>query len=389
MKRIYWLLTFVLLFTLVLAACGGSEEAAPTEAAPAAVEESGSAPESEAATAVPTPIPAPTEAPVPTEAPEPTAEPAASIISFADLNPLGKPADLNSYRNEMILTMSGTNAAGELITQTISMQMAFTTDPAASSVDMMIEGAADMADMGAINMVQIGDTNYMVIPQMGCVTLPAEGESLLDNSMTQEFSPESMFGTLENLTLVGDDEIDGIPVRHYTFDETAVPEQDRLGIVSMNGHVYIAKDGGYLVSMVSDIQGDSTFLEGFEGNQDAVMHMEFRTKDINQPFEIVPPAECEGQTANAAPPFPALEDASDLVTFPGVMGYTTAVPLADAIAFYQNAMAEAGYTYSEDSSFISDQAASLTFNGEAGAVSVTLSETDGVTSVTILYDASQ
>ena len=56
MKRIYWLLTFVLLFTLVLAACGGSEETAPTEAAPAAVEESGSAPESEAATAVPGPL---------------------------------------------------------------------------------------------------------------------------------------------------------------------------------------------------------------------------------------------------------------------------------------------------------------------------------------------
>ena len=70
MKRIYWLLTFVLLFTLVLAACGGSEEAAPTEAAPAVVEESGSAPESEAATAVPTPVPSPTEATVPTEAPE-------------------------------------------------------------------------------------------------------------------------------------------------------------------------------------------------------------------------------------------------------------------------------------------------------------------------------
>jgi len=389
MKRIFWTITLLLLFSLALAACGG-EEAAPDENAPAVeVENTSSAPAAaeptEAPTAVPTAIPSPTAEPSPTA----TAEQETAVVSFADLNVKSNPEDLNSYRYEMVMTISGTDDNGQPTNQSIAMQMAFTSDPKAASISFVADGVADMADFSSMEMVQIGDTNFMVLPEMGCISLPSEGEDLLENPMTEEFSPETLFGGLENLTLVGNDEINGIPVLHYRFDESAIAEADAEGIQSMQGDVYIAKDGGYLVRMIADMQGDADFMEGFENINDAVMHIEFNLKDLNEPFEIVPPAGCDGQGTGGEPPFPVVEDATDLVNFPGIMGYSTAVSVADVVAFYQDEMAAAGYTYAEGESFITDTAASLTFTGESGTVNVTASENNGVTSVAILSDTGE
>jgi len=385
MKRIFWILTLALL-SLALVACGGGEEAAPAETAPAAANTNS---ESAAPAATEAPTAEPTAVPAPTAEPSPTAEPQSAKISFAELNPNNRPENLDSYRYDMILTMSGVNDQGEAVSQSMTMQMAHTADPKASSITMVTEGVADMGDIGNLEMVQIGDTNYMVLPGMGCINLPAEGEDLLQNSMTDAFTPEEMFNNLENLTLVGEETIDDIRVLHYTFDETAVPAADAQGLQSMQGDVFIAKDGGYLVRMSVDMQGDTTFLQGFEGVNDAVMHVEFNLKDINQPFEITLPASCADQGANAEPPFPVVEGATDLVNFAGIMGYSVNMPLADVIAFYQEQMPAAGYTYAEDQSFIADEAASLSFTGDSGTALVTLSETDGVTSVTILADSGQ
>jgi len=71
------------------------------------------------------------------------------------------------------------------------------------------------------------------------------------------------------------------------------------------------------------------------------------------------------------------------------MGYSTAVSVADVVAFYQNEMAAAGYTYAEGESFVTDTTASLTFTGESGTVNVTASENNGVTSVAILSDTGE
>ncbi len=396
MKRIYWMITLLLLFSLALAACGGGEEPAPTVAAtavpPAEAEAPAEAP-AEAEAEAPAEAPAeasPTEAAEPTAAPVPAEEPEAAPISFADLNFSGKSDDLESYRYEMIMTISGVNDAGEPVSQGMTMQMAFIKDPAASSIVMVSDGIADMEDMGSIEMVQIGNTSYMVMPEMGCLALPAEEEDLMQSSMADEFTPEAMFNDLEKLDLVGDDEINGIPVLHYTYDESAIPAGEAQGITKANGDIFVAKDGGFLVRMVSDMEGDSTFMEGFEGIKDAVMHIEFNMTDINAAFEILPPAGCEGQGPDAEPPFPVLEDATDLFNFPGMMSYSTAVSAEDAITFYQEAMAEAGYTFAEDESFITTGLANLVFNSETlGAVSISISENNGVTSIAVLSETNE
>jgi hypothetical protein len=70
----------------------------------------------------------------------------------------------------------------------------------------------------------------------------------------------------------------------------------------------------------------------------------------------------------------------------GLSSYTTAVSVAEAIEFYQNAMAELGYTYSEDDSFVTDDSAILTFNQDGEVVNVSISEIDSETSITVISE---
>ncbi|MBK8987125.1 MAG: hypothetical protein IPM39_13780 [Chloroflexi bacterium] len=383
MKRIHWLLILVVIMSLALAACGGGEEPAATAVAETApVTESN---ESAPPTAAP-PTAAPPTAVPPTAVPTATSEPEQASVAFADLNFGNKMEALSSYRYEMVMTVSGTDESGTPTSKTMTMQMAFTNDPQASSISVSGDGIPGMEEASSIEIVQIGSTSYMVFPEMGCVAFPAEEEDLLQNDLAQEFNPETMFRSLDDLTLVGEDTINGIRVLHYTFDESDITTEDAQGLMAANGDLFIAKDGGYLVRLAADMNGDALFMEGFEEIKDAVMRMEFNVTDINQPFEIIPPAGCEGQGPDAELPFPVVENATDVINFPGVIGYSTTLPPADVIAFYQEAMADAGYTYAEGQSFITDSAASLTFDGSSGAVSVTISDSNGVTSVAILYE---
>lgn len=387
MKRVYWFVGLLLIFSLLLAACGGSDEETAVEAtalptaAPVAIEEAAeeAAPPAAEATAVPMSDP--------TAVPEPTAEPIAAEVSAADLNFDDPLAELDSYRYNMVLFSTGKNEDGAVVTTTMNVQVAITTNPTATAMIMTMEGGEETLGMGTMELVQIGDTSYMVLPEMGCMAVPVS-EDELDNPMAEAFSPKEVLDNLDKVKLEGEEVINDIRVLHYSYDETALPDDEREGIESFDGHLYVAKDGGYLVRMVTDIVGNSTFIEDLQSLTDTAVHIEFDLQDVNSVDEIVPPAACEGQTA-AESPFPMLEDATEVFNMAGISSYTTAVSLAEAQEFYQNTMAEMGYTYSEDESFITDTSAFLTFNGEDGAVNINLGAVDGKVSITILYESGE
>lgn len=387
MKRLYWILVVLLVLGLTLAACGGGDETAVSTP----VAESAQPEEVVEEVQAPAPTAPPTAAPTAVPTPEPTPEPVA--VSLADLNFTSRPDELDSYRYEMIISATGVDQSGAEVTQSITILMAFTTDPQAMSISMTAEGAdmvadgvdMDPLDFANIEIVQIGGTSYMVFPEIGCMAFPAD-EDLMQNPLLSEISPEAMFGDLSGVKLVGEEDRAGFRVLHYTFDESSLPADDREDVRTMNGHLYIAKEGGFLVAMIVDLEGSADeFLMGLDAVEDATVRMEYTLKDVNQVIEIVIPAGCAGQTAEDLD-YPVLEDAANLFNMFGMISYTTAVSVADAIEFYQNEMAELGYTYSEDDSFIFGSTALLVFNNDTGSVSINISEGDGETSVTIFAE---
>lgn len=389
MKRITWII-LLLIFSLALAACGGDEpetavdEPAAQEEAPAAQEEAPAAEPTAASTNA-------TEA----EAPEPAAETqteAGTTVSFADVQMVSLD-DLTSYRYTVDVTVTGTDAEGTEYTETMHMETLASTDPPATSTIMTSEGTADAEEMGTMEFVRTEDANYFVMGDMGCITMPAgEDDGMMEEDFTEKFSPDSVAEDLSNVTFVGKETINGIDTLHYTYDETALAGED-TGIVSVEGHIYVAEEGGYMVRSIMDMTGDSVAFMGEEDGADfqlATTHIEMNLSNVNEAVEITPPAACEGQGAAGSADWPMLEDAGAISSIAGIINYTSETSIEDAITFYDTEMAAIGYTKNKDGSFVSDGSAFLAYTNEAGEeVSVTIAKdiSSDLTSVTILSDS--
>ena len=396
MKRITWII-LLLIFSLVLAACGGDEpevtveesvaQEEPTAQEEPAAQEEPETQETQEEAPVEEPAAKPTDEPKPVEEAETKAE---AAISFDDLQ-MSSLDELTSYRYDVVVDVTSTGADGVETTQTMHMELAVSADPPATSMSMTAEGTDETAEMGTIEVVQIGDTSYMVMAELGCIVLPAGGDSAMStDEITDSFSPESITEDLENVTSVGEETIDGVDVLHYTYDAAALQGEDAVGIESADGHIYVAKDGGYMVRSIVDVTGDSAFVEGLQNEEfmSATTHIEMNLTDVNEAVEILPPTACEGQEATI-PDWPMLDDASEVASFAGIVSYTTEASGEEAIDFYNDAMTELGYTFDESSSFVTEGAGMLTYvNDNDESVSITIAEDpdSGLTSVTILAD---
>ena len=394
MKRITWIIV-LLIFSLALAACGGDEPEATVEA-PAAQEEPAAQEQpatQETQEEAPAAEPVDEPAAEPTDAPEAVEETKAeAAIPFDDLQ-ISSLDELTSYRYDVAIDITGTDADDVESTQTIRMELAVSTDPPATSMTMTAEGTDEAEEIGTMEFVLIEDTSYIVIAEMGCMALPAdENSGMSTEDITEDFSPESMTENLENVTFVGEETIAGIDVLHYIYDETALQGEDAVGVESAEGHIYIAKDGGYMVRSIVDVVGDSAFMgdTGDEEFQSATTHIEMNLRDVNEDVEILPPAACEGQEAPESADWPMLDDASEITSFAGIVSYTTETSGEEAIAFYNSAMSDLGYTLDDSSSFVAEGTGLLTYiNDDGENVSVTIAEDpdSGLTSVTILSDS--
>lgn len=389
-----WLLLFVLLLGLSALACnlpfGGEEEPTPRptrEADDAEAEEDG-----EAATAVPDePIATETEEePVATEVPaaEPTAETGDDSLSsiFPQSLNVSDSAQgfdtLDSYQMEMTIATTVSDT-----TQTIHATMIISTDPAQSQMSFSFEGMEDMAGMGNMSMTQIEGTSYMIVPEFGCIT-SAAGET--DDAFSNSLDANEFLEEIGEAQLVGEETINGIETLHYTFDETAV-QDETTQFNSVQGDVYIAKEGNYIVRFRLEGEGPvgSLGIAMLEEETDAdqtigLMVIEMNLTSINEPVEITIPAEC-GNSGVADSEYPVLEDAYESGSFGGIVTYKTDTPFADAVAFYQESLAADGWVYQEADSFIMDGTTALMYFDQGDrSLTVTITQETGSSAFTVV-----
>lgn len=405
MKRVSWIIVLLLMMGLVLAACGGAEpevaveepvtQEQPTEQEedpdPPAVEEPvAEEPEEEA------PVAEEPEAEEQQTAEEPEEEMSAETeVSVADIQ-FTSLDELTSYRYVMEMEITATDSTGEETTQSVQMELAVSSDPPATSMIMTAEGTEEIEDMGEMQFVQIEDTSYINMAGMGCVALPADDNAAMStDELTDGFSPEAITEDLENVSFEGEETINGIDVLHYSYDESALTAEEAIGITSMTGDIYVAKEGGYMVRSVMEAIGDSKFMVGFaEGDvqvETAVTKVEMNLIDVNEAVEILPPEACEGQEAGGSD-WPMMDDASEVASFGGIVSYTTEATAEDTIEFYNGAMDELGFALDENGSFTAPGSGLLTYvNIDDESVTVTIAQDadSGLTTVTILTDAEE
>jgi hypothetical protein len=226
------------------------------------------------------------------------------------------------------------------------------------------------ADVSAANQSgmeawQVGDTTYMVSSaqtgQANCISFStADASQRLGKGL---FSPK-LLGSLSGARYVGNDTVNGIPSKHFQYDEKAVT----LGALGkVTGEAWTAVDGGYVVKDLMKWEG-SAGLFGSSATSQGVGQWDWELSDANQPITIKAPDNCQG----AAGDLPMMPDAKEKSTFGDTITYKSASKVADVVAFYKKAMLAAGWK-AEGEATITDNFATLTFsqNGKKAQVSVT------------------
>lgn len=387
-KKWHWIVGLFIFLSLPALACGpfggGDEEAtAVTVVEPATDDE----PTSKPAPTNPPPTSPPTvEAPTATSEPTPSNEaesdaPPALAESVLEISAI-ESLPFDSYRVAMLLMFIGSQAGGEEAAQTINADLAFSSEPPASGLVINFSGLDAGFGGDEMEMVQIEGVSYMVLPGMGCITTTGE-DSLQDNPFTSMLAPDQFLENLEDARYEGEETINNIPVLHYSFDKSALVDANQSEFEEAEGHVYIAKDGGFLVRMVMDARGNIDFFtENVDQNGD--LHLEINLTDVDEPVDISIPEACE---AAAASNFPMLADATEISSFSGVVSYKTALPTEDVIVFYDDALAGEGWAKDEASSFVGGGSALIVYTREGESLNLTISpDQDGGGTLVVLIN---
>ncbi|MCP4360245.1 MAG: hypothetical protein GY796_19740 [Chloroflexi bacterium] len=289
------------------------------------------------------------------------------------VNEITQPEDVNSYRIIMDMSMTSTDEADVETSQSFQINLGFSKDPEAMSMNMSAEGVEDMEEFGEMNMAQLDGVTYMTIPGFGCITSSEDESAFGDDDPFADFTDTSAFmEDIGEANYEGEESINGIDTLHYTFDETSLETPD-ADVEWLEGHIYVAKDGGWLVRMVMEGEGEFDEIGGVP--QYGNMKLQIDLLDINQPIDVSIPADCEGEAAGETA-WPMVADAANVSSFGGIVTYETEMPLEDVLAFYDNAFSAEGWTKNEDSSFEMGDTAIITYEMDGASLNLSVSKED-------------
>ena len=119
-------------------------------------------------------------------------------------------------------------------------------------------------------------------------TVISDTAQVMTDLMSQvvDFNP-----LIENPVFVGEEVVNGVPVRTYTFEVRSIDAASGVEAVRSDGSYAIAVDGDYLV----DYRLDLELRTGAEGDPEAefsISSFDLSLEEINRPMAIAFPANC-------------------------------------------------------------------------------------------------
>lgn len=377
-KTFQWIVIFIIMMGLTSLACsafsGGDEPVAevPTAVTEAVIPEpDDTEAESEPAEAPAEPEEMPAEEAAPEEeppAPEPEESqeeesgeeemaeaPEAQAKSLA-ISSIPAISDVSSYRMVVDASLSTNDDTGAELTQAFVINLAVSNDPEGMSLTMTAEGIEGSEEFSGLAMTQVDGITYMTLPELGCITT-SEGDAFgADNPFAELTDTNTFMEDIDEADFEGEEVVNGIETLHYSFDESSFDSPDQE-IEWAEGHIYVAKEGGYLVRMT--MEGEGIFDEVADVPEYGTIDLQIDITDLNQPVDLVIPAECEGEGAGGTD-WPMMEDAFNVSSIGGFLTYQTNMPFEDVLNFYQDALLADGWEESPDETFILQDTAIIT-----------------------------
>jgi hypothetical protein len=237
-------------------------------------------------------------------------------IEFAD-GPFDLPdpavglANLTSYVATLSVSFNGTVAGTPVNTTGLA-----TMRVSPRGRDLTLEQGSDglvtwRADIGGSTYVREGDGP--------CTARAAvEGESLADL-----FEPAAQLAPLIGAAEAGQERIDAVPTRRYTFDARSLFAPSAT---SASGDVWVAESGGHVVRYRLSVDGGPEY---FGGEATGTRVHEYQVSVPSKPLAIELPDDCPLQVDA-----PLLDDATDVVRRPGMLSFASTISVARATQAY-------------------------------------------------------
>ncbi len=314
---------------------------------------------------------------------------------------------LDSYQSELTVSYDGIKGDGTPTSGGITIHQETIKEPPAAHIRMEFNGdaAADMGGggAGAFEVFSVDGTTYIQDPESGEWTSFAAGSGMDFGSVT--FTADDFVDLPQNAHRdLLPKNVNGISTWHYTFTEKDIPPDPSMTVNSAKGEVWIAKDGGYPVKLVMEIDGQST-----TGSEDAnffstgKMTINYELKSVNEKFTITVPDEAKtagsipgggdtggnGNNGGSAAPnidIPMPDDAKVEMSMAGMTSFTTSSSVQEMIDFYKNKFAALGWNNDESGNFIDVSGGMLAFTNNGNSIQVIIdgSSGDGTVNVTVM-----
>lgn len=205
-------------------------------------------------------------------------------------------ASLDSYRMTYATDMIDSTTQQETVT-TLVMASDREADATYTRSETSVTGAEmdPEASGGVQEQYSIGNQFCQVSDGLAELTTVSEAARVMMDLMSQavSFNP-----VIEDPVFAGEGTVNGVPVRKYTFELRSLGATSDVEVSRSDGSYAIAVDGDYLVHYLLDLEL-RTGAEGEPEAQSSILHLEVSLEDINQPVEIVFPAECQAAELNS------------------------------------------------------------------------------------------
>lgn len=377
MRNLRWLLGLsVLLLTLGLAACGGTDEPASVPG--------------------PSDTSSPPEAsPVPTET-QSTASPEPEVSSGGeagelDIAGLSRATDLGSYRSTSTLYAEGIDN-GQPIQGSIEFLTEYTHEPLAQHIVISSQGFEGSEEALRTDMYVLQENTFMQVGDEW-FSSPADGDPSVNDAglMTSADMLDGTCGWIRQGTV----EHDGLTVDHWTLtheDLVACITAEKLaemgGITDASGDLYVTVDGNHIVHLDLVFKGQDLAL-GVGSAEDRVeeglVRFTFEMTDINQPFTIQVP---EAALASGAMPedIPVPEDAEQLSNLFGMITFLSAATPRQVANHFETGMPGYGWTQVSADEFGGTIALEYAKGGRTASLMIGTDQETGLTSVLITVE---
>jgi len=226
-----------------------------------------------------------------TASPEPTEAPMLPVSINEGL------ASLDSYRMTYTSdTFDSASQQREVATFVVARDRASDASYSRNETASSSEGS-DLAQSDVQEQYVIGHGLCQVSGGEAEFTPVSETARVLGDLMSQVVSFHPL---IENPVLVGEETVNGVPVRSYTFELTSLGASTDVEVSRADGRYSIATDGDYLVRYGLDLELRTGAADDPQA-ESSTFHIDLSLEDINQPVAIVFPEACQEAAGTPAP----------------------------------------------------------------------------------------